>query len=84
MRFDDLLHRHAERLPAKAAVRTIDRSITYAELDHSVSCIAAYLLDLGLRRGDRIAIYWSNSIETVQLLLAAFRAGPIVAPINLR
>src|SRR5262249_12567754 len=34
--------------------------------------------------GDRVAVHWSNSIETVQLLLAAFRAGLIAVPINLR
>jgi len=84
MTFDDLLHRQAERIPAKNAVRAGDRSITYAELDGSVSCLAGHLLNRGLRRGDRIAIYWSNSIETVQLLLAAFRAGLIAVPVNLR
>ena len=84
MTFNDLLHRHSERQPAKNAVRTTERSITYAELDDSVSCVAGHLLDRGLRRGDRIAIYRSNSIETVQLLLAVLRAGLIAVPVNIR
>lgn len=84
MILDDLLHQHAARQPAKAAVRTVERSITYDELDRSVGCLAGLLLDRGMRRGDRIAMHWSNSIETVQLLLATFRAGLIAVPINVR
>ncbi len=84
MTIDNFLHCHAERQPSKAAVRTADRSITYADLDNSVACLARHLLDRGLRPGDRVAVHWSNSIEIVQLLLAAFRAGLIAVPINLR
>jgi len=79
-----LLHHHAERQPSKAAVLTAERSITYAELDASVTCLAGYFLDRGLRPGDRVAVHWSNSIETVQLLLAAFRVGLVAVPVNLR
>jgi len=84
MTVDSILHSHAKRQPSKAAVRTADRGITYADLDSSVTCLARHLLDRGLRPGDRVAVHWSNSIETVQLLLAAFRAGLIAVPINLR
>jgi long-chain acyl-CoA synthetase len=81
---DKVLHHHAERQPSKAAVLTTERGITYGELDTSVTCLARHLLDRGLQPGDRVALHWSNSIETVQLLLAAFRAGLVAVPINLR
>ena len=84
MTVDSTLHRHAERQPSKAAVRTDDRSVTYAELDASVTSLAHHLLDRGLRPGDRVAVHWSNSIEAVQLQLAVFRAGLVAVPINLR
>jgi len=84
MTVDSALRRHAERQPSKAAVQTVERSISYAELDASVTCLARHLLDRGLRPGDRVAVHWSNSVETVQLLLAAFRAGLVAVPINLR
>ena len=84
MTVDSALHRHAERQPSKAAVQTAERSINYAELDASVTCLARHLLDRGLQPADRVAVHWSNSIETVQLLLAAFRAGLVAVPINLR
>jgi long-chain acyl-CoA synthetase len=84
MTLDNLLSRHAERQPGKAAVLTAERSITYAELDASLTCLARHFLDRGLRPGDRVAVHWSNSIETVQLLLAAFRAGLVAVPVNVR
>jgi long-chain acyl-CoA synthetase len=84
MTLDALLHQHAHRQPEKPAVLTAERGITYGELDDSVSCRARHLLDRGLRPGDRVAVHWSNSIETAQLLLAAFRAGLIAVPINVR
>jgi long-chain acyl-CoA synthetase len=84
MTLDEPLHRHATLLPDKPALVTAERSITYADLDNSVSCLAQYLLDRGLRAGDRVAVHWSNSIEAAQLLLAAFRAGMIAVPINVR
>ncbi len=67
MTVDRALRSHAERQPSKAAVRTADRSITYDELETSVTCLARHLLDRGLQPGDRVAVHWSNSIETVQL-----------------
>jgi long-chain acyl-CoA synthetase len=84
MTVDNAFRRHAERQPSKAAVLTTERGITYGELDASVTCLARHFLDRGLRRGDRVAVHWSNSIETVQLLLAVFRAGLVAVPVNTR
>ena len=84
MTLDNCLSRHVKLQPDKAAVITADRTITYADLDTSVSCFARHLLDRGLRPGDRIAVHLSNSIEAAQLLLASFRAGLIAVPVNVR
>lgn len=84
MTVDSALRRHAEWQPSKVAVQTADRSITYAELNASVTSLACHLLELGLQPGDRVAVHWSNSIETVQLLLAAFRARLVAVPVNTR
>jgi long-chain acyl-CoA synthetase len=84
MTLDNCLYRHVKLQPDKAAVVTADRTITYSDLDASVSCLARHLLDRGLRPGDRIAVHWSSSIEAAQLLLASFRAGLIAVPVNVR
>jgi long-chain acyl-CoA synthetase len=84
MTFGQILRRSALQQPDKPAVLQEDRSITFAELDHSTDCLAAWLLDQGLKQGDRAAIHWSNSIEAVQLFFAMFKAGVIAVPVNLR
>jgi acyl-CoA synthetase (AMP-forming)/AMP-acid ligase II len=61
-----------------------DEKISYGELDESSSRLACWLLEQGLQRGDRVGIHWCNSIEAVRVFFAAFKAGLIAVPINLR
>src|SRR5271154_1036290 len=84
MLINELLTQNAQRHPAKPAVITNEGSITYGELDLQVNCLARNLADRGLQRGDRGARHLHNSREFVVLLLAAWRAGLIVVPINPR
>ncbi len=84
MLLNQCLTQFAQTHPAKAAVITRERSITYAELDLAVNCLARHLADRGLERGGRVAVHWHNSIEFVVLMLGAWRAGLIVVPINPR
>lgn len=51
--------------------------INYTELNKLSSKIASLLLDKGLRKGDRIAIYMPNTIETIATILASARLGII-------
>ncbi len=78
------LRSSVERNPRKTALSCGDRKITYEELDGASTSLAGWLLRQGLNPGDRLAIHWPNTIETVQLLFAAFKAGLIAAPVNLR
>ncbi|MFL6098697.1 MAG: acetate--CoA ligase [Actinomycetales bacterium] len=51
------------------------RSITYAELHHEVCQAANALTDLGVKAGDRVAIYMPMIPETVMAMLACARIG---------
>src|SRR3954468_8336373 len=51
------------------------RSITYAQLKDEVSKAANALIELGVRTGDRIAIYMPMIPETVIAMLACARLG---------
>lgn len=84
MLLNELLTQCAQRHPAKPAVITSERSITYGELDGAVNCMARHLVDRGLERGDRVAVHWHNSIEHVVLMMGIWRAGMVVVPINPR
>ncbi len=55
--------------------------LTYADLREQVDRAADALAQLGLGRGDRIALVLPNSAETIVLFLAAARVGT-AAPLN--
>jgi len=82
----DLLH---EMLEATAKVRPdapsiTDRShaLTYAHLAQAVEATACGLIEHGLRRGDRVAVWLPKRNEKVIALYGAMQAGGIAVPIN--
>jgi long-chain acyl-CoA synthetase len=77
--FDDLVRRFPER-PAIVE----DRSISYGELDRLVAQIGAGLTGLGVRPGDRVALFLGNCWEFLVSVLACNRIGAIVVPIGTR
>lgn len=84
MMFNEILTEFAARHPAKAAMLTDERTITYGELDLAVHGLARHLADRGLRSGDRVGLHWHNSVEFVTVMLGAWRAGMVVVPVNPR
>ncbi len=53
------------------------RSYTYAELTEEVATLAGVLLDLGVRKGDRVIIYMPMIPEAVMAMLACARIGAV-------
>jgi long-chain acyl-CoA synthetase len=69
------LEDRAQRAPDSVALKTTDRTLTFAELNHAADSLAAGLVARGVRRGDRIAIQLDNRAETVISLFGALKAG---------
>ena len=59
-----------------------DVTVTYAQLWREVGGFGAALSDLGLRRGDRVAVYLDKRIETVTALFGASAGGGVFVPVN--
>jgi long-chain acyl-CoA synthetase len=78
------LRRHAQMTPDGTALYCGDGSLSFAELDRTSGLLAHWLLDQGLRPGDRVAVHSTNSIALVQLLFALFKAGLIAVTVNVR
>jgi acetyl-CoA synthetase len=53
------------------------RVVTYAQLLHMVKRYAAALRGMGVKRGDRVAIYMPMGVESVTSMLACARIGAI-------
>lgn len=79
VRLDRLLARGAAGDPA---LTYKDRTLTYAELADQVTRVAHGLHRLGVRRGDRVAVYAEKRLETVVALFAAAAAGAVLVPLN--
>lgn len=58
--------------------------ITYADLDRRTNQVAAALIALGVRKGDRVAMLLVNSTEFIQVLLGCAKIGALAVPLNVR
>lgn len=63
---------------------TTTKSLTNAELLREIETAASYLIGLGLRPGDRIALSLSNSPELLILSWAAWSMGIVTVPLDLK
>ena len=54
------------------------RSLTYAELLRETKRVGAALRAMGIKKGDRIAIYMPTSAEAIILMLGAVRIGVVI------
>jgi acetyl-CoA synthetase len=57
------------------------RRVTYSELRDEVRSVAAGLLSIGMKRGDRIGLLMENGIEATVSLLAISYIGAITVPL---
>ncbi|MEV4619237.1 class I adenylate-forming enzyme family protein [Asanoa sp. NPDC049573] len=70
-------------LPSPGPYRALPGvAVTPAELLGFANRVGNVLLDNGLRRGDRVAIYHTNGAEYFFLALAVVKAGGTAVPIN--
>src|SRR5262249_48272099 len=85
MDLSDLIERNAAFTPEKAAIRFQGRTITYAALAIRIAQAARALKSqLGVGRGDRVAILAANHPDYLVLLYACARLGAMLVPLNWR
>ncbi len=58
--------------------------MTWAEFYDRVHRAAAFLRDLGIQKGDRVAVWMLNSHEYLEIYYATLIAGVIIVPLNTR
>lgn len=78
----DLLADSAARLRDKAALITESNTASFGQLDQDSDRIARALQNLGIVRGDRVALMVENSIPFVVSLFGALKAGAAAVPIG--
>ncbi|MFD5410349.1 class I adenylate-forming enzyme family protein [Streptomyces nojiriensis] len=70
------------RAPERTALAYFDGRIGYAEADQLSDSVAGHLAARGIRRGDRVAVMLQNTPHFVLAVLAAWKAGAVVVPLN--
>jgi long-chain acyl-CoA synthetase len=78
----DFLQNSAERSPNKLALVCGEQRMTYAEIERQANQVANALLAQGARRGDRVAMWLPNSVETVIAIFGILKAGATFTVIN--
>lgn len=82
MNLSSQLHATALKFPQKTAYVFQDQTSTYAELDAAISKFASGLAELGVKKGDHVALLLGNSPHFVIGLYGALRLGATVIPVN--
>ena len=82
MNMGDALRRNALKFPRKLAVQDERGQLNYAELNTRANSLANSLSELGLKKGDIIAVLLGNRIEHVEVLFAVAKSGLVGLPID--
>jgi fatty-acyl-CoA synthase len=85
MNLSDLIDRNAAFAPDKPAIHFSDATLTYAAFADRIAAAARALKSqLGIARGDRVAIFALNHPDYLVLLYACARLGAMLVPLNWR
>lgn len=77
MLLQNFLEESVHRFPNKVALIYKEERLTYQEIDEKAAKVAQLLQTQGVQRGDRVAIFLDNSIESVVSLFGILKADAV-------
>jgi len=80
----DWLAARAALTPDRLALMVGDQRITFGELDRRATSAARRLAGLGVREGDRVAVFFRGALPMAELVHGVARVGAILVPLNIR
>ena len=75
---------NAKKYPEKIAIKDSRTSRTFTELELRTNKIANTFLDMGVEKGDKLAVLLNNSVEFMEIYMATAKMGAIIVPVNFR
>src|ERR1700674_346502 len=82
----DLVHQlifeSADRVADRPALKYRDDVLTYQRFAAEVRAFAAAMMEAGLERCERVAVYADKRIETIVSMFGASAAGAVYVPVN--
>ncbi|PFV28060.1 non-ribosomal peptide synthetase [Bacillus thuringiensis] len=73
-----------DRQPDRIAIATATEALTYRQLNMSSNQVAQHLLEKGIKRGDKVAIFLDRSINSIVSMLGILKAGAAYIPIDVK
>ena len=78
----EFLEDSANRTPDKVALICAGQRLTYRQVDEEANRVANALLAAGVQRGDRVAVWLPNSVETVLAIFGILKASATFVVVN--
>jgi amino acid adenylation domain-containing protein len=77
-----LLSKSARKYPDNTAVWARGQSLSYRDLDERSNQLAHLLRERGVRKGDRVGIYFPKAVESVVSMFGVLKAGGVYVPLD--
>ncbi|MGM9950437.1 MAG: fatty acid--CoA ligase family protein [Lysinibacillus sp.] len=82
MNLVEQIRQQAFEQPEKTAYYFMGKGTSYAELEHTIGRFASALQDMGVEKGDHVALLLGNTPHFIISLYATMRIGATAIPIN--
>ena len=83
-RVSDWIRINASTVPHRPCFVTDTRTYTFREVNSRVNRVAGALRRMGVTKGDRVALFATDSAQYVETLLACMKLGALYVPLNFR
>lgn len=83
-RISDWIRINASTVPNRDCFVTDTDSYTFRQVNSRVNRIASALARMGVAKGDRVALFATDSPQYVETLLACMKLGAVYVPLNFR
>jgi fatty-acyl-CoA synthase len=80
----EVIARNARKFPDKEAVIFGDTRLTYREFNARINRLAHAFLDMGIVRGDKVALLMFNCNQYLECYFALGKIGAVAVPLNFR
>lgn len=78
----NFLENSAQHYPEKDAVWYKNEWMNFSRIESYANCVANYLIKIGIKRGDRVALLYENSHDYVVNYYAILKAGAVTVSLN--
>jgi fatty-acyl-CoA synthase len=84
MNVGDWIRKWSLLQPQKKALYFEDRPFTYQEVNHRTNQLCHLLLEIGVKKGDRVAVLLHNCHQYIEIFFGLSKIGAILVPLNWR